>query len=302
MGVYLQPSKKFGSIICTLSLILQLVLPITWRAAPLLIVASLACLAVALSCLSAMRMGHSAAGLRLSTDVADAGHLPLGFALLFLAAVVIGDNGEELNDQIANLEIDKDLAGGKTGATLIKTGISLIASVTSASAFVVTYRRRFEQPDEKGQKESTSRESKLAVVAVVVWGTFQGARLAAVRAGALGQGWSVAALVLFDKMTGSFAEDACGQLQTLSLHEMALPAGAALLPITPHLAGSFAEVVDKLSKAFITKSLLDEHSWVSLHTSVLVALLTLAAISLHGALAFMLLQRSPSENWKAKED
>merc|ERR1712032_209477 len=99
---------------------------------------------------------------------------------------------------MANLEIDKDLAGGKSRATLVKTGIGLLANLASASAFAATYRRRFKKLDDEAQHEATARESKIAMVVVVVWGVFQGIRFAAVRAGALGNGWSVAALVLAD--------------------------------------------------------------------------------------------------------
>ena len=300
MGLFLQPARQLGSIAVITALLIQLTVPASWQLAPLVIISVSGVICVATAAKEALKMASVSAGSRATSAVANAGRLPLFFVVMFIGAVVVGDSGEELNDQITKIEMDNDLAGGQAQSTIVKTVVTLLASTVSASVFIAAYQRRFQAPlNEDSQKAAVSRECKVAVVTIMAWGLFQGFRFAAVRAGALGQSWWVGVLVVVDKLTGTGAKDAFGLLQSLILREMATVTGTFAIPITPHMAGSIAEVFDTLGKTYITTSLMNEQSWISEHASLSIGVLSFVAVFAHTIMATVLVR---SADDKLKHD
>ena len=65
-----------------------------------------------------------------SSSAAAAATLPLGFLALFVAAALVGDNGEQILDTATNYKIDAELAGGRSSAFLAKSSVNEVAAST----------------------------------------------------------------------------------------------------------------------------------------------------------------------------
>lgn len=198
--------------------------------------------------------------------------------------MTVGANGEQLMDELSTITIDAQLAGGKRAAALSKELVSFVAS----AATLGIYRMVSSEPQPKPSSTSSAKADaglQCSAVVLIVWGLFQAARfsltdvLSRSEDGA-GLAALIAALVLLDKLTGSAAEDAFGWIQNRMLSACS-ESRTTRWAVSSDVAGSYAEVAAKLTKAYAKRSLQDDGGFLAQHVGSCMAASVLFSVIAH---------------------